>query len=108
MSAQEDQSSSLPSSLSSAELAPGTFVTVSENRRIPDRSLVHSLWQVIAVNEAHVVLRFRAGMRPIDPDFETRIVPLREHDFYRADHLADALVAGGKPPVADIIRIRDR
>jgi hypothetical protein len=90
-----------------AELTPGAFVTVSENKRISDRSLVEALWQIIAINEAHVALRFRAGIRPIDPEFETRIVPLHEHDFYRADHLADALIAASKPPSANIVRIRD-
>lgn len=93
-------------------LVPDTYVTVSENKRVADRSLVDAIWQVVAVNETHAVLRFHAGIRPLDPDFETRIVPLHEHDFYRADHLAAALDAqrpdAAHKPSATIVRMRDR
>src|SRR3977135_2378521 len=76
------------------ELTPGTFVTVSESKRVPDRSLVEAIWVVIAVNEAHAVLKFHCGgPRPYDSASATRIVPLGEHEFYRADHLVAALEA---------------
>jgi hypothetical protein len=95
--------------LSPAELTPGTFVTVSESKRIPDRSLVEAIWVVIAVNEAHAVLRFHCGCpAPHDPSSATRIVPLREHDFYRADHLVMALEADvEQKQSATVVRIRD-
>jgi hypothetical protein len=96
--------------LSPGELAPGTFVTVSESKRIPDRSLVEAIWVVVAVNEAHAVLRFHCGCpRPHDPEAATRIVPLHEHDFYRADHLVAALEAASKQrkPAPTVVRIRD-
>src|SRR5438876_712485 len=90
------------------ELTPGTFVTVSESRRIADRSLVDAIWVVVAVNEAHAVLRFHCGSPPHDPVFATRVVPLAEHDFYRADQLAEALEADAKQkPSATIVRLRD-
>ena len=60
--------------LSPGELTPGTFVTVSENKRISDRSLVDAIWEIIAVNDAHCVLKFHRGNRPLDPAFLTRIV----------------------------------
>ena len=44
--------------LSARELVPGAFVTVSENKRVADRSLVDAVWEIIAVNEAHCVLKF--------------------------------------------------
>jgi hypothetical protein len=38
----------------------------------------------------------------------TRIVPIREHDFHRADHLVAALEADSQQkPSATIVRIRD-
>jgi hypothetical protein len=61
--------------LSPAELTPGTFVTVSESKRIPDRSLVEAIWVIIAVNEAHAVLKFHCGCpTPHNPAYATRIV----------------------------------
>jgi hypothetical protein len=96
-------------SLSPAELTPGTFVTVSESKRIPDRSLVEAIWVIIAVNEAHAVLKFHCGCpTPHNPAYATRIVPLREHDFYRANHLVAALEADPQQKQsATIVRIRD-
>jgi hypothetical protein len=94
--------------LSAAEIKSGLFVTVSENNRIADRSLVDAIWEVVALNEAHAVLRFYAGLRPLDPEFETRVVLLHEHTFYPADHLVAALDADHKQPSAAIIRIHDR
>ena len=92
--------------LSSEELTPGTFVTVSENKRISDRSLVDAIWEIIAVNEAHCVLKFHRGNRPLDRAFLTRIVPLHEHEFYQADHLVAALE--DKRPAANIVSFRER
>jgi hypothetical protein len=90
------------------ELTPGTFVVVSESKRIADRSLVDAIWIIVAVNEAHAVLRFHCGSPPHNPDFATRIVPLAEHDFYRADQLVKALEEDSKrKPFATIVRLRD-
>jgi hypothetical protein len=87
------------------ELTPGTFVTVSESKRVPDRSLV----EVIAVNEAHAVLKFHCGgPTPLDSASATRIVPLQEYEFYRADHLVTALdAARHQQQSATVVRIRD-
>jgi hypothetical protein len=92
--------------LSAEELVPGAVVTVSENKRVADRSLVDAVWEIIAVNEAHCVLKFDCGNPPLDPAFLTRVVPLQEHDFYQADDLAAALK--GELPIARIVRIRER
>ena len=94
--------------VSVGEFAPGTLVTVSENKRICDRSLVDAIWEIVAVNEAHAVLKFRAGIRPLDPALETRIVPLHEYDFYRADDLAAAIEESRKQPSVTLVRFRDR
>lgn len=80
--------------LSLEELAPGTFRHRLRSKRVPDRSLVEAIWVVIAVNEAHAVLKFHCGGPvPHDPASATRIVPLQEYEFYRADHLVAALDA---------------
>jgi len=106
-----DQGKSRPCchGLSSQELTPGTFVTVSESKRVPDRSLVEAIWIIIAVNEAHVVLKFHCGgPTPHDPASATRIVPLQEYEFYRADHLVSALDAvRHSQQSATVVRIRD-
>jgi hypothetical protein len=94
--------------LSPEELTPGTFVTVSESKRVPDRSLAEAIWIVIAVNEAHAVLKFHCGgPTPRDPASAARIVPLQEYEFYGADHLVAALDAAGRRQPAAVIRIRD-
>ena len=91
--------------LAPEELTPGTFVTVSESKRVPDRSLVEAIWVVIAVNEAHAVLKFHCGGPvPHDPASATRIVPLQEYEFYRADHLVAALdAARHQQPSATVV-----
>ena len=88
---------------------PAHFVTVSESKRVPDRSLVEAIWVVIAVNEAHAVLKFHCGgPMPHDPASATRIVPLQEYEFYRADHLVAALdAARHQQQSATVVRIRD-
>jgi hypothetical protein len=92
--------------LSPVKLTPGTFVTVSESKRIPDRSLVEAIWVIVAVNEGHVVLRFHCGgPPPHDPASATRIVPLREYDFYRANNLVAALDAPQQKQSPTIIPI---
>jgi hypothetical protein len=93
--------------LAPGKLRVGTVVTVSENKHTTDRSLVRTIWEVVAVNEAHVVLRFQAGSRPLDSDSLTQVVPLHEHDFYRADELAAAFETTAKQPSATVVRIRD-
>ena len=52
--------------------------------------------------------KFSAGIRPLDPALETRIVPMREYDFYRADDLAAAIEGNRKQPSVTLVRFRDR
>ena len=95
--------------LSLEELAPGTFRHRLRSKRVPDRSLVEAIWVVIAVNEAHAVLKFHCGgPTPHDTASATRIVPLQEYEFYRANHLVAALDANRHPQhSATVVRIRD-
>jgi hypothetical protein len=75
----------------------------------PDRSLAEAIWVIIAVNEAHAVLKFHCGgPTPHDSASATRIVPLQEYEFYRADHLVAALdAARHQQQSATVVRIRD-
>ena len=50
-----------------------------------------AIWEIIAVNDPHCVLKLHRGNRPLEPAFLTA-VPLHEHDFYRADHLVETEV----------------
>jgi hypothetical protein len=95
------------SGMAREELIPGVYVTVSGNKRTPDRSLVNSIWRVLAVNEAHAVLKIHSGMRSLDGALDTVVVPIQEYDFYLADHLAAAMESC-KGPSASIVEIRER
>jgi len=94
-----------PPGLSPEDLVPGTFVTVSESKRVADRSLVYAIWEILAVNEAHVVLRLHGPAQPVDETMATRVVPLHEHDFYRADQLATAVEPISKGSPGAVVRL---
>jgi len=55
------------------------------------------------------VLKFHCGgPTPHDAASATRIVPLQEYEFYRADHLVAALdAARQQQQSATVVRIRD-
>lgn len=77
--------------LSAAELTIGRVVTLSPNKATGDRSLVNVLWKIVAVDGGHLLLSCRGlGQMLQDPTVQ-RLVAVREHDFYAADHLAAAL-----------------
>lgn len=85
--------------LSLEELAPGTFRHRLRSKRVPDRSLVEAIWVVIAVNEAHAVLKFHCGGPvPHDPASATRIVPLQEYEFYRAQRSTPPVTSSSPQP----------
>jgi hypothetical protein len=88
-------------------LVVGKFVTVSANKYTADRSLADAIWQVVAVNEGHALLKFHGPGRPLDRSRTRRLVPLQEHDFYEAGHLAMAIEPTANAPVASIVRMRD-
>ena len=96
-----------PSGVAGKDLAVGTFVTVSANKHTADRSLADAIWEIVAVNEGHVLLKFHGPGRPLDPTRTRRLVPLQEHDFYEAGHLAAAVEPVASPPIAAVVRIRD-
>jgi hypothetical protein len=96
-----------PSGVAGKDLAVGTFVTVSANKHTADRSLADAIWEIVAVNEGHVLLKFHGPGRPLDPTRTRRLVPLQEHDFYEAGHLAAAVEPAASPPIAAVVRIRD-
>ena len=93
--------------LAGKDLVAGGFVTVSANKHTADRSLADAVWEIVAINEAHVLLKFHGPGRPLDPLRTRRLVPLQEHDFYEAGHLASAIEPAAIPPVASIVRIKD-
>lgn len=93
--------------LSRSELVAGKFVTVSANKHVADRSLADAIWEIIALNEGHILLEFRGPGEPLDPTRMRRLVPLNEHDFYDAAHLASAMQPAASKPKATIVRIRD-
>jgi hypothetical protein len=42
--------------LSRNDLVAGHFVTVSANKHVADRSLADAIWEIVALNEGHVLL----------------------------------------------------
>jgi hypothetical protein len=93
--------------LACKDLAAGKFVTVSANKCTTDRSLADAIWEIIAINEGHVLLNFHGPGRPLDPSRARRLVPLHEHDFYDAGDLATALEPTAGGPIATVVRIRE-
>ena len=64
-------------------------------------------FEIIAINDGHVLLSFHGPGRPLDPSRARRLVPLHEHDFYDAGDLATALEPAAGGPIATVVRIRD-
>lgn len=62
------------------DLKPGMLVTISPNLRNGDRSWATDLLEVVAVNSAHVQVKFDKPF--ISPN---TILLVHEHHFYRAD-----------------------
>lgn len=93
--------------LSRNDLMAGNFVTVSANKHFADRSLADAIWEIVALNEGHVLLEFRGPGQPIDPSRTRRLVPLNEHDFYDAACLASVSEPAANEPTATVVRIRD-
>jgi len=90
--------------LSRHDLVAGKLVTVSANKFCADRSLTDAIWEIVALNEGHILLEFRGPGEPVDPSWTRRLVPLNEHDFYDATDLANA---AAEAPTATVVRIRD-
>jgi hypothetical protein len=107
MSMQGSGNASAARNLASNKLVAGRFVTVSPNKHTADRSLADAIWEIVAVNEAHVLLKFHGPGRPLDPARTRRLVPLDEHDFYDAGDLAAAIEPPVAAPIATIVRKRD-
>jgi hypothetical protein len=103
----DSRNASACSGLAGNDLIAGRFVTVSPNKQTADRSLADAIWQVVALNEAHVMLRFHGPGRPLDPTRTKRLVSLSEHDFYDADKLAAAIEPPAAVPIVAIVRKRD-
>jgi hypothetical protein len=93
--------------LACKELTPGRFVTVSANKHTADRSLTDAIWQIVACNEGHVLLKFLGPGQPLDPSRMRRLVPLNEHDFYDAGELATSIAPAANGPCATVVRIRE-
>jgi hypothetical protein len=93
--------------LAAKDLTAGRFVTVSANKYTADRSLTDAVWQIVASNEGHVLLKFHGPGQPLDPSRARRLVPLNEHDFYEAGELATSVEPAASGPCATIVRIRE-
>jgi hypothetical protein len=71
---------------------------------------VEAIWVVIAVNEAHSVLKFHCGGPvPHDPASATRIVPLQEYEILSSGSWsASGIAETGSPLSALKPRAEDR
>ena len=109
--ASEDETSAVGADrrgcLSRNDLVAGNFVTVSANKHFADRSLADAIWEIVALNEGHVLLEFRGPGQPIDPSRTRRLVPLNEHDFYDAARLASVSQPAANERTVTVVRIRD-
>lgn len=70
-------------------LVPGTVVTISPNKLTGDRSHVDKIWEIVACNEGHALIKSCGPGRARDE--AAKLVVLREHEFYNAEHFAAAI-----------------
>ena len=73
-------------------LVPGAIITLSPNLCTGDRSYSHEVYEVLARNEGHVVIKQRIGEPP--SHFKgPHCISIHEHEFYPAEHLTTAMAA---------------
>jgi hypothetical protein len=77
-----------PVGLAPDDLTVGQLVTLSPNKATGDRSLVDAIWEIIGINEGHLLLACRGFCDLlIDPE-KPRLALVHEHEFYSATQLA--------------------
>src|SRR5262245_30874701 len=73
--------------LSIGELSPGQLVTLSPNRVNGDRTLTRVIWEIVAINDGHALLRCFALCHLLEELLNTSLVALHEYAFYAADEM---------------------
>jgi hypothetical protein len=72
------------------QLVPGALVTLSPNRCTGDRSFSHEIYEILASNEGHVLIKQAIG-KPAEYFKGPHSIPIHEHEFYGADHFASVV-----------------
>jgi hypothetical protein len=77
-----------PAGLTIGDLAVGKLITLSPNKSTGDRSFVDMIWEIIGINEGHLLLTCRGFCHLLNDPAKPRLALLHEHEFYSAEHLA--------------------
>ena len=84
-----------PAGMSADSLAVGKLVTLSPNKCTGDRSLADMIWEIVGINEGHLLLACRGFCHLLNDPAKPRLALLHEHEFYSAEHLG----AAADPPL---------
>ena len=77
-----------PAGLPPGDLTVGKLVTLSPNKTTGDRSFVDVIWEIVGINEGHLLLACRGFCNLLNEPAKPRLALLHEHEFYSAEHLA--------------------
>ena len=77
-----------PVGLTSDDLTVGKLVTLSPNKTTGDRSLVDVIWEIIGINEGHLLLACRGCCDLLIDPRKPRLALVHEHEFYSAAQFA--------------------
>jgi hypothetical protein len=77
-----------PAGLSVDDLAVGKLITLSPNKSTGDRSFFDVIWEIVGINEGHLLLACRGFCHLLNDPDKPRLALLHEHEFYSAGHLA--------------------
>jgi hypothetical protein len=72
------------------QLVPGALVTVSPCLCTSDRSYSHDVFEVVAMNGGHVLLRYQDRSKERGHFRGPHLLAVHEHEFYPAEHLITA------------------
>jgi hypothetical protein len=77
-----------PLGLAADDLTVGKLVTLSPNKTTGDRSLVDAIWEIIGINEGHLLLACRGFCDLLIDPAKPRLALVHEHEFYCAAKFA--------------------
>jgi hypothetical protein len=77
-----------PLGLAVDDLIVGKLVTLSPNKTTGDRSLVDAIWEIIGINEGHLLLACRGFCDLLIDPAKPRLALVHEHEFYCAAKFA--------------------
>lgn len=77
-----------PVGLTPDDLTVGKLVTLSPNKTTGDRSLVDVIWEIIGINEGHLLLACRGFCDLLTDPAKPRLALVHEHEFYSAEQFA--------------------